>query len=77
MSNKDRHCSVCGKTYSYCPRCQEDENKPYWYFCFCSENCKEIYEVTSNFEGGKIDGITAKEELKKLDLSKSKSFWST
>ena len=74
MSNKDRRCSVCGKTYLYCPRCQEYENKPHWYFCFCSENCKTIYEVTSNFESGQIDGLIAKEELKKLDLSKSKNF---
>ena len=74
MSRKDRKCSVCGKIYSYFPQCQEDENKPHWYFCFCSENCKNIYDVTSSFEDKRIDGITAKEELKKLDLSQSKNF---
>lgn len=74
MSSKDRKCSVCGQEYSYCPRCQEDENKPYWYFCFCSENCKNIYDITSSFEDGRINGVVAKEELKKLDLSKSKCF---
>ena len=70
MERKSRTCSVCRRSYKFCPSCREDSDKPLWYFAYCSENCKKIYEVTSNFEDGLIDEKTAKEQLRKLDLSR-------
>lgn len=76
MSKKDiRICSVCRREHSFCPVCNpEDRNKPTFYFAFCSENCKNIYDVTSKYENGKMDEQTANEQLSKLDLSNKESF---
>ena len=74
MERKLRYCSCCGREYRFCPRCYEDKDKPYWYFCFCSDNCKNIYETTSNFENGDIDADEATAQLDKLDLSEINRF---
>ena len=74
MSNKMRTCSVCRNSYSYCPHCGEDKLKPTWYFSFCGENCKDIYDVTAKYENGQIDANGAKVKLDKLDLSKLDKF---
>lgn len=74
MERKTRTCAVCGKSYKFCNSCREDREKPLWYFSFCSEPCKNIYEITSKFEDGRLDVKTAKEQLKKYDLSKLDNF---
>ena len=74
MERKLRICSACRGKYRYCPRCNEDRDKPHWYFAFCSENCKDIYDVASNYDLGKITPKEAKERLSKLDLSKIENF---
>ena len=74
MDTKTRICSVCGNSYKYCPKCKEYESLPTWMFAFCSENCKNIYNVTSNYEDGLISADDVKKILKKLDLSKSNNF---
>lgn len=74
MNNKMRTCSVCKTPYSYCPHCGEDKLKPTWYFSFCGENCKDIYDVTAKYENGQIDANGAKVKLDKLDLSKLDKF---
>lgn len=74
MNNKMRTCSVCRSSYSYCPHCGEDKLKPTWYFSFCGENCKDIYNVTAKYENGQIDANGAKVKLDKLDLSKLDKF---
>ena len=74
MNNKMRTCSVCRNSYSYCPHCGEDKLKPTWYFSFCGENCKDIYDVTAKYENGQIDANGAKVKLDKLDLSKLDKF---
>ena len=74
MSDKMRTCSVCRSPYSYCPHCGEDKLKPTWYFSFCGENCKDIYNVTAKYENGQIDANGAKVKLDKLDLSKLDKF---
>ena len=74
MDNKMRVCSVCKSSYSYCPHCGEDKLKPTWYFSFCGENCKNIYNVTSKYENKQIDANSAKVKLGELDLSKLDKF---
>ena len=60
--------------YEYCNKCKEDMNKPLWYFTFCSENCHDIYDITSKFEDKQIDAIEAKKQLENLDLSNLDGF---
>nr|DAG57829.1 MAG TPA: DNA gyrase inhibitor [Caudoviricetes sp.] len=70
-----RMCCVCHEEYSFCPVCNsEDRNKPTWYFAYCSENCKDIYTVTSDYEDKKISADDAKKQLDKLDLSQIANF---
>lgn len=69
-----RTCCVCHKEYSFCLCRPEDRNKPTWYFAYCSENCKNIYAVTSDYEGKKISADEAKIQLDKLDLSHIANF---
>ena len=70
-----RTCCVCHQEHMYCPVCNpEDRNKPTWYFAYCSENCKNIYTVTSDYEDKKISADDAKAQLDKLDLSHIANF---
>ena len=70
-----RTCCVCRGEHIFCPQCRpEDRNKPTWYFAYCSENCKDIYAVTSDYENGNISADEAKVQLDKLDLSQIANF---
>ena len=70
----NRICIICGKSYSYCPNCGEDVNKPSWYFIFDSQNCHDIYEVCTQYRDKKIDVKKAYELISKLDLSNIEDF---
>jgi endogenous inhibitor of DNA gyrase (YacG/DUF329 family) len=72
--SKSRICCVDGVNYKYCPKCKGYNPYETWRFVFCSENCKDIYNVTSSFEDGRISASEAKSQLDKLDLSKSEKF---
>lgn len=39
-------------------------------FSFCSEECKNIYEVMSSYENGYADAETANKKLNRLNISK-------
>ena len=69
-----RTCCVCHKEYSFCLCNPEDRNKPTWYFAYCSENCKDIYTATSDYENGNISADEAKTQLDRLDLSQIANF---
>ena len=74
MSAKIRICSVCRKEYEYCPKCREYEHLPVWMLAFCSENCKSIFNATSDYEDGKISANEAKQLIDTLDLSRLSNF---
>ena len=76
MNKRDlRTCCVCRRNYHFCPVCnEEDKNKEPWHFVYCSENCKNIYNIMSSFENGSIHSKTANEQLSKLDLSQKDNF---
>ena len=69
-----RTCCVCHKEYSFCLCNPEDRLKPTWHFAYCSENCRDIYAVTSAYEDGDINSIEARKRLESLDLSKKDNF---
>ena len=70
----EKICATCRSNYDFCPKCNRDKDKPLWYFTFCSQNCHDIYEITSSFENGKIDADEAKSKLNNLNLSKLDNF---
>lgn len=70
----NRTCIICGKQYHYCPNCGEDSSKPTWYFIFHNQNCKNIYNVCTDWRDEKITIEQAYKELSKLDLSDLNNF---
>lgn len=70
----NKQCIICGKMYSYCPSCHHDKNKPSWYAIFDGENCKNIYDVCTNYRDGIYDKKTAYDKLMKLDITDIKNF---
>ena len=70
-----RHCQlVYSHTYTYCPKCDKDKDKPYWMFSFCSQNCKDIFQTLIDEQYGHITTAEAKEKLLSLDLSDKSEF---
>lgn len=72
--SKEKICAVCYKPYEYCPVCGKDKDKPTWMFTFCSENCHDIYLITSSYANHKLTANKAKNKLDKLDLSGLNNF---
>lgn len=75
-SNKmNRTCCICGQPYHFCPVCNsEDAGKPTWYFVFCSENCKNIYNVCTDWRDGNISKEKASEKIAKLNIDGLENF---
>lgn len=72
MANNKKNnktCVICGKSYSYCPSCSVDSDKPSWYFVFDGENCNEIYNICTSYRDGVIDKKVAFEKINKCDIS--------
>lgn len=44
-----RKCVCCDKEYEYCPNCAKGNNKPAWMMSFCSEGCKELFNLVSAY----------------------------
>ena len=58
MSVKNnRSCKVCGDQYYYCPSCVPLDTPDRYKMVFCSMNCKDIFDVVSNYAFKKIDKI--------------------
>ena len=57
----DRTCTICGDHYEFCvQRCREFANLPPWMNAYCSETCKDLYDVCAAFTyGWKDPQITA------------------
>ena len=71
MAKKNnKTCLICGKQYTYCNTCGEYRHLPIFMITFCGQNCLDIYNILSGYEGGEIDKNTAKNELESLDTSR-------
>lgn len=64
----ERKCSVCGKTYEYCPRCRQYASLPKWKLNFCDEACKEVYDTVDKFVFKHISAEDAKEVIAKSSV---------
>ena len=66
---RSRKCICCNATYIYCPNCGGvDKLKPTWFSEFCSEDCKDLWTVATEFNMGMIDKKDAKDMLSVLNL---------
>lgn len=69
MAKYDRSCILCGKVYEYCNSCSAFQNKPVWMFSYCSEDCKDITSLLTDYIYNKI----SKEEVKQVIEAKDTS----
>lgn len=69
MSKYERTCIVCGKVTEYCPYCAQYAHMPNWHTIYCSENCKELFDIVSNYKIGKLTDDEVNEQVLKCDLS--------
>ena len=72
MAKKNRKCATCGTKYSHCPNC--DRNAPYWMANFHEENCKNIFQICTQYNVGLLTKEQAKEALNACDLSNKENF---
>lgn len=72
---KNRKCICCETQYSYCPNCGGiDRLKPYWYSEFCSEECKDIWDIATRYNMQLMSKQEAKSALGKYDLSDTSKY---
>lgn len=74
MAKRDRKCYLCGEKYKYCPTCSDDRMKPAFMAEFHTENCKNIFEICTNFNMGMQTKYEAKAALEQCDLSNKANF---
>lgn len=67
MAKVKRHCVMCAKEYEYCNSCGAAPKL--WKNIFCSENCRDIYDVLNKYDGKLITKEDGTERLKAFDLS--------
>lgn len=67
MAKVKRHCVMCAKEYEYCNSCGAAPQL--WKNIFCSENCRDIYDVLNKYDGKLITKEDGIERLKAFDLS--------
>ena len=65
----ERSCSVCGKKYEYCPNCSDFDHLPRWMDAYCSETCKDLYNITAGFINKWLEPEVEAARLTKVDLS--------
>lgn len=70
MAKYVQTCLLCKQTYEYCGGCSKYKHLPTFMTTFCSQNCKDIYQVMTNFEGKILTKEEAKRQLMNLDISR-------
>ena len=70
----ERKCLCCGTSYSYCNNCWDYRHLPAWMNSFHDENCKNIFEICTDYNLKLLTKDQAKSALSKCDLSNRDSF---
>ena len=66
----ERTCSVCGRSYNYCPRCKEFDSMEKWHIQYCSEQCKNTSSIINRYAFKHINKAEAKKLLEGNDITK-------
>ena len=64
----ERKCLVCGKKYEYCPHCNKS-NLNIWKSTYCSEACRDIFNLCCDFEGKRISQEDSYNKLIELNIN--------
>ena len=75
MSKKNNaKCAICGRTYNYCPDCNNAKTFTPWRTIVDTVEHYKIYLIIRDYTNGDINISEAKNELKRLDLSDVDNF---
>lgn len=74
MVRNNKTCILCGNKYSYCSGCAEFDHLPRWMECYCSENCKDIFNILSSYNINHKTKEEAKALLEKCDLTMTDTY---
>ena len=74
MGRRNRECYLCGQDYLYCPTCSQDKMKPAWMAEFHNENCKNIFNICTNFNMDLMSKTEAQDALNTCDLTNKANF---
>lgn len=76
MAKTNRTCKVCGLKYYYCPACSATRANPQpkWKINYCSEDCKNIFEIVVEYNCNTINSKEAFERLKDCDTTRFDGF---
>lgn len=66
----DKICSICKKEYKYCSQCSDFDHLPRWMDAYCSQNCKDLYNIAAGWLNGWKDKDTEISRLENIDLSR-------
>lgn len=66
-----RTCVCCGKNYEYCPGCHR-KDQPAWMATFCSEPCKELFNIISAYNVKRISKDVVKNYLSEHNVDSEK-----
>ena len=69
MKKNNKTCILCGKKYTFCNRCEEFDRLPRWMGIYCSDNCRAIFNILTDYNGGHITKEEAIQKLNDCDLS--------
>lgn len=74
MAQRKRICYMCGKKYEYCPTCVEFLGMPKFMTTFHDENCRNVFQICTDYNMKLITKEEAKEKLSKCDLAQKDKF---
>ena len=77
MKKNNKVCLNCGKVYTFCPNCSDYALLDSWNNIYCSENCRNIFQITTDYNYGELSKEKALEKLSACDLSNKESFHKT
>ena len=69
MGRSDKTCICCGEKYKFCLHCSEYDSLPRWMNIYHNENCKKLFNITTEYKTKNISAQEAKERYDKCDLS--------
>lgn len=63
LAKVNRVCKTCEKQYAYCGRCGNGATNPPWMSTWDTENCKEVFQICSNYKQGAVSKEKARNQL--------------
>lgn len=64
----ERTCCVCKKNYHFCPPCGKGDPYQTWRYIYCSEDCRELFNIASDWTAKKLSATEAKIKLDGINV---------